>query len=108
MSSRVTPSRKSHRVAGTVTAVSTMSEWISAVCAELGVELADPHASTTLVLDLTADVAHGVARPAAPVTAFLVGLAAGRTDDPDAATAALAQRVGELATTWKPSNPESD
>lgn len=30
------------------------------------------------VLDLARDVAHGVARPAAPLTAFLVGLAAGR------------------------------
>jgi hypothetical protein len=88
--------------------MSTMSEWIDAVCAELDLELADPAASTTLVLDLTADVAHGVARPAAPVTAFLVGLAAGRTDDPDASTAALSQRVRELATTWKPSEPDSD
>ena len=30
-----------------------------------------------LLLDLTRDVAHGVARPAAPLTAFLVGLSAG-------------------------------
>jgi hypothetical protein len=31
-----------------------------------------------LLLDLTRDVAHGVARPAAPLTAYLAGLAAGR------------------------------
>lgn len=85
-----------------------MSEWIDAVCAELDLELADPRASTTLVLELTADVAHGVARPAAPVTAFLVGLAAGRADDPDAATTALAQRLRELASSWKPSEPDGD
>jgi len=30
------------------------------------------------VLDLARDAAHGVARPAAPLTTFLVGLAAGR------------------------------
>ncbi|HEX4428678.1 MAG TPA: DUF6457 domain-containing protein [Frankiaceae bacterium] len=47
-----------------------------------------------LLLDLTRDVAHGVARPAAPLTAFLVGLAAGRSggsaDDVKAAIARLA------------------
>ena len=30
------------------------------------------------VLDLARDVAHGVARPAAPLTAYLFGLAVGR------------------------------
>jgi hypothetical protein len=30
------------------------------------------------VLDLARDAAHGVARPAAPVSAFIVGLAVGR------------------------------
>jgi hypothetical protein len=31
-----------------------------------------------LVLDLARDAAHGVARPAAPLTTFLLGLALGR------------------------------
>jgi Domain of unknown function (DUF6457) len=31
-----------------------------------------------VVLDLARDAAHGVARPAAPLTAFLVGVAVGR------------------------------
>jgi hypothetical protein len=35
-----------------------------------------------VVLDLARDVAHGVTRPAAPVTAFLLGLAAGRHPAP--------------------------
>lgn len=47
-----------------------------------------------LLLDLTRDVAHGVARPAAPLTAFLVGLAAGKSggsaDDVKAAVSRLA------------------
>jgi hypothetical protein len=73
--------------------MSTMSEWTAAVCRELGLDEAtegtttlvlDLTSTTTLVLDLTADVAHGVARPAAPVTAYLLGLAAGRADDPAA------------------------
>ncbi|HWN34230.1 MAG TPA: DUF6457 domain-containing protein [Pseudonocardia sp.] len=87
--------------------MSTMSDWIAAVCAELELELADQAATTTAVLDLTADVAHGVARPAAPVTAFLVGLAAGRASasggTPDAEVAALCQRLGERAKAWESS-----
>jgi len=39
--------------------MSTMSEWIEAVCAELDLNLADQRATTTVVLDLTADVATG-------------------------------------------------
>ena len=78
-----------------------MSEWIAAVCAELELDLGDQEVVTTQVLDLTADVAHGVARPAAPVTAYLVGLAAGRSADPAAATAMLARRLGERAKAWE-------
>jgi len=43
-------------------------------------ELLDVNESIDIgaVLDLTRDVAHGVARPAAPLTTFLLGLALGR------------------------------
>ena len=56
----------------------------------------------TAVLDLTADVAHGVSRPAAPVTAFLVGLAAGGAADPAAAVAEHTAAVRDLAALWPP------
>ncbi|WP_028938618.1 DUF6457 domain-containing protein [Pseudonocardia spinosispora] len=82
--------------------MSTMSEWIEFVCDELELDLTDPGTTTTEVLDLTAAVAHNVARPAAPVTAFLIGLAAGRAEDPSAATAELATRLSERAKAWKP------
>lgn len=52
------------------------------------------------VLALTADVAHGVSRPAAPVTAFLVGLAAGRAADPRSALAGRLDAVSAFAATW--------
>jgi hypothetical protein len=56
--------------------MSTMERWTEAVCAELGL---DPGAvDLRVVLDLTRDVAHGVARPAAPLTAYLLGVAVGR------------------------------
>jgi hypothetical protein len=50
----------------------------------------------TAVLDLTRDVAHGVARPAAPLTAYLLGVAVGQ-GRPLAETAA---RVSQLAAQW--------
>lgn len=43
---------------------------------DLGLQL-DPATAEDLVLAVARDVAHGVARPAAPVTTFLLGLAAG-------------------------------
>jgi hypothetical protein len=56
--------------------MNVLDDWIATVCDALGL-----HPDTIdrdLLLDLTRDVAHGVARPAAPLTSFLVGLAAGR------------------------------
>ncbi|GAA4678494.1 hypothetical protein Prum_042890 [Phytohabitans rumicis] len=58
-----------------------------AACAELGLDEGD--AATTLVLDLARDVAHNVVRPAAPVTAYLLGLAVGRGADAADAAARL-------------------
>lgn len=53
-----------------------LDDWIEAACAELGIGVAD--VDRALILDLARDVAHGVARPAAPLTAYLLGLAVGR------------------------------
>jgi hypothetical protein len=82
-----------------------MSEWVAEVCRDLELELADQDATVNQVLDLTADVAHGVARPAAPVTAFLIGLAAGRSAHPDETVAELTRTLGERAKSWQPSDP---
>jgi hypothetical protein len=81
--------------------VNTLEEWTRSVCAALGItELVDPSETTRLVLDLARDVAHGVARPAAPLTAYLLGVAAGRATDPAASSSELAARVRELLETW--------
>jgi hypothetical protein len=54
----------------------TLDEWTAQVCAALGL---DPtQVDRDAVLDLARDVAHGVARPAAPLTAYMLGLAVGR------------------------------
>lgn len=51
--------------------------WIATLKREL--ELPEDFTiDVALVLDLARDAAHGIARPAAPLTTFLVGLAAGR------------------------------
>ncbi len=74
--------------------MSTMDQWTAAVCADLGLDSSD--ADLRAVLDLTRDVAHGVARPAAPVTAYLVGVAVGRgLTLPDAAG-----RISALVAGW--------
>jgi DNA-directed RNA polymerase specialized sigma24 family protein len=81
--------------------VSTLEEWVGAVCQELDIaEAVQPAAMQSRVLDMARDVAHGVARPAAPLTAYLVGLAAGLTGDPEATADELAQRVCLLAQRW--------
>jgi hypothetical protein len=54
-----------------------LDEWVASVSQELGLGPID----TTAVLDLARDVAHGVARPAAPLTCLLVGLAATSSED---------------------------
>jgi len=56
--------------------MNVLDAWLADAADALGIDRdAVPR---DLLLDLTRDVAHGVARPAAPLTAFLVGLAAGK------------------------------
>ena len=55
--------------------MSTLERWIAAACGELGVDRAS--VDERVILDLARDAAHRVDRPAAPVTAFLAGIAVG-------------------------------
>ncbi len=77
--------------------VSTLDDWLDAVGAELGVGGVD----RDLVLDLARDVAHGIARPAAPLTTYLLGLAVGAGADP----AEAAARLTALAVQAVPPSP---
>ena len=54
----------------------TLEEWVTELTTAL--DLPTDSVDVMLLLDLARDAAHGVARPAAPLTTFLVGLAAGR------------------------------
>ena len=74
--------------------MSTLQRWTEAACAELGLDPAT--VDERLILDLTRVVAHQVDRPAAPLTAFLAGMAAGRGEPLSAAVASLTA----LARAW--------
>lgn len=80
--------------------MSTLQEWTGQVCAELGLDPAGVDARA--VLDLARDVAHGVERPAAPLTAYLMGVAVGRGEVLERVCA----RLSELAAAW-PAGPQA-
>ncbi|MFF1412665.1 NTP transferase domain-containing protein [Streptomyces sp. NPDC058289] len=78
-----------------------LEQWITAVKNELGIDVA---VDTKTLLDLARDAAHGVARPAAPLTTFLVGYAAAHAEatgaDPAQAVAEASRKAAELALRW--------
>jgi molybdopterin-guanine dinucleotide biosynthesis protein A len=74
-----------------------LDEWISAVKDELGIDL---DVDTGILLDLARDAAHGVARPAAPLTTFLVGYAAAQGKGGPEAVAEAARKATALALRW--------
>jgi Domain of unknown function (DUF6457) len=83
-----------------------LEEWTRLVAPTLGVDPALVGATQDDVLDMVRDVAHGVVRPAAPLTAYVVGLAAGRAaaqgEDVAAAVRDALAQVGELLSAWDP------
>lgn len=74
-----------------------LDEWIAAAKAELGIDL---DVDTAALLDLARDAAHGVARPAAPLTTFLVGYAAGLQGGDREAVATATRKAAALAVRW--------
>ncbi|MFD3531508.1 NTP transferase domain-containing protein [Streptomyces sp. NPDC058664] len=83
-----------------------LDEWITAVKDELGIEL---DVDTGVLLDLARDAAHGVARPAAPLTTFLVGYAAARAgaEGGPEAVAEAARKAAALAQRWAAEQDEA-
>ncbi|MER5320226.1 DUF6457 domain-containing protein [Streptosporangium roseum] len=72
-----------------------LREWTELVCRELGVDPAT--VDRDALLDLTKEVAHGVTRPAAPLTAYVLGLAQGAGSAPPDAV----ERLTALAREWE-------
>jgi hypothetical protein len=70
--------------------MSTLDDWImqASRALDLPSETVTPDLRNEL-LDLTRDVAHGVARVGGPLTCYLVGIAVGRGQSPSSAVAAV-------------------
>lgn len=75
-----------------------LDDWLEAAADELGLDSAVIDIAT--ILDVAKDVAHGVARPAAPLSTFLLGLALGGGADEDLNR--LSARLSALAVGWDP------
>ena len=74
-----------------------LDDWIAEAKSELGIDL---EVDVAGLLDMTKDVAHGVARPAAPLTAFLVGYAAAQAGGGPGAVAEANRKVTALVGRW--------
>ncbi|MFD6027770.1 DUF6457 domain-containing protein [Streptomyces griseoluteus] len=74
-----------------------MHEWIAAARTELGIDL---DVDIAELLDMTKVVAHEVARPAAPITSFLVGYAAALRTGGAGAVSEANRRVSGPAEQW--------
>lgn len=73
----------------------TLQEWLAALGMELALDATVSEDDMHTVLDLARDAAHHVQRPAAPLTAYLVGIAVGRGEPLGTAAArATALAVG--------------
>jgi hypothetical protein len=75
-----------------------LHDWIDELCDALDI---DDEIDEALILDLAKTVAHRVARPAAPVSAYLLGLAVGRSAAGADDTERLAAVVQALAEGWE-------
>lgn len=72
----------------------TVEEWVPRLAAELGV---DTEIDIDAILAIAGDVAHAVERKAAPVSAFVIGLAAGRAGATPEAVADAIRATRDLA-----------
>ena len=82
-----------------------LDDWLKEAAAAVEVTPADAavlsEEAVTLLLDLARDAAHGVARPAAPLGTFVLGLAVGASGGDMAALRDFADRLTDLADRWE-------
>ncbi|MFN8195330.1 MAG: DUF6457 domain-containing protein [Nocardioidaceae bacterium] len=74
-----------------------LHDWIDELCDVLDL---DTEVDEGLILDLAKAAAHNVERPAAPITAYLLGFAAGSTGAAPDDVEELAGRAQALAEGW--------
>jgi len=78
-----------------------IQSWVEHLCTTLEVD--SSAVELRALLDMSRDVAHHVDRPAAPVSAFIVGLAAARQGGTPEAVRAACGRASEAALAWESS-----
>jgi hypothetical protein len=83
----------------------TLHDWIDELCDALDIEA---EVDEGLILDLARDVAHGVEKPAAPVTTFLLGYAAALHGADPPTVEELAGRASALAEKWGGADVKDD
>jgi molybdopterin-guanine dinucleotide biosynthesis protein A len=76
-----------------------LEPWLAALAEALELDSAEVPIRT--VLDAARDIAHGVARPAAPLSTFLIGLAAAQRGGDEAAIDEACRIAAELAQGWR-------
>ncbi len=77
-----------------------LAEWVDTLRGRFGLAAEDVPIGS--ILALASDAAHGVTRPAAPVSAFIAGLVAGRTGGDAVAVDQVVAAIRALATDWEP------
>ena len=70
-----------------------MDDWIAAVQKELGINVSF---DTDAILDAARDAAHATERKAAPITTYLMGVAAAHGASPQE----IAAKIEKLAKSW--------
>ena len=81
---------------------SALTGWASGLAADLGIEQA---LDVDTILDLASDAAHGVMRPAAPLTTYLVGVAVGQAGGDPARVAEVLEHVRVAIDAWDAPDP---
>jgi hypothetical protein len=81
-----------------------MTRWVAQATAALGLS---EQVDVEQILRLAADAAHGVMRPAAPVTTFLAGLAIGASGQGSQATDDVLATIRAELATWTASGQPS-
>lgn len=75
----------------------SLQDWMDELCEELKI---DTDIDMPALLDLARDAAHNVDRPAAPLTTFLVGYAAGIRGGTEKDIEACTETATNLAAEW--------
>jgi len=77
-----------------------LDAWAEGMREQFGLDADD--IPIALILDLARDVAVGVARPAAPLGAFVAGLVAGKAGGTPEQVRLSVAKITALAADWKP------